>query len=491
MTIKTPMKLLYILICLLFLPFSLFSQPSQQPFPEAGVWSGKLIYQTQTTEFYLGLYPDDNGDLIAHSYMPVIPFLQREIGVLTKKDSFFVAGGIQFSLDSIGKKITGTFPDSPRGLLFELSQTEDFPKASEPVSSRSTATPVWTFETEGPVWGAAAADEHNIYIGSSDGNLYGLSQSSGELTLAFQTEGAIFSRPLAYNNHIYTLSDDGNLYKLDIEAGTPAWIFDTGGEEWERKLPNDENPGYDSMASAAVAFDGIIYIGSADGHLYAIDEQNGTEKWHFKTGGPIHSIPVVAEGRIYFGSYDHHVYSLDAATGELNWKFDTGQLVISSPVYDNGKVIIGSRSADLYALNASTGLEEWRYFHWGSWIESSGTIFDGLFYIGSSDDQLLKSFDPDNGNLLWSANLGGSPWSMPAVTQNTVYTGTFGNANYGIDHRGGFFAVDRLTGKEKWRFMWKKKSDTDIYGVVSSPVVANEMVFFGGLDGLIYGFLDE
>lgn len=480
------MKSTCILFSLFFLPLTLFSQ-SQQLLPEAGVWGGQMTYQNQVTEFYLGLYPDENGELIAHTYMPVIPFPRREIGPVIVKDTVFVAGTIQFSIHSDGQ-MTGTFPNSPRGLKFELSQIEDFPAANESIRSSVNATPVWTFDTGGAVWGAAAADENNIYIGSSDGSLYALSQDSGKPVWSFQTDGSIFSRPLIHENHIYILSDDGKVYKLDIVNGDIAWIFNTGGQEWQRKLPNDETPGYDSMASAAVLSDGVVYVGSANGNLYAINEQMGVEEWHFKTDGPIHSIPVIEEDRVYFGSYDNQVYALDSKTGKLKWKFDTGQMIVSSPVYYNGLVMIGSRSADLFALNGLTGEKEWTYYHWGSWVESSGTIFDGTLYIGSSDDQLLKSFDPQSGRLLWTANLNGSPWSTPAVTESTVYSGTFGNVNYGIEHKGGFYAIDRHAGTEKWSFLWDKKADTDIYGVVSSPIVANGKVFFGGLDGIVYGF---
>jgi eukaryotic-like serine/threonine-protein kinase len=480
------MKYLSVLLSTLLLSASMNAQTLNDL--KSGTWGGVLTYQNQETEFYLDFRYDENNTLIAYSYMPVIPFPERSLGTVNVDSSHFTAGPIQFTIESGMKELSGSFPNSPRDLRFELVPISAIPEANQPVNSQSTATPAWTFQTAGPIWGDAAADNENIYIGSLDRYLYALSQSSGDLKWKFLTGGAIFSRPLVHDDHIFILSDDGTLYKLRKENGSLMWTFDTGGQEWQRKLPNDETPGYDSMASAATISKGIVYIGSADGHLIAIEEKSGVEKWRFKTNGPIHSIPVVAEGLVFFGSYDHHLYALDAVSGMLKWKFDTGQIIVSSPVYENGKIMIGSRSADLFALNATTGKEIWRYFHWGSWIESSGSIYDGHLYIGSSDDQLLKSFNVENGELLWAADLGGSPWTKPAVTANTVYSGTFGNANYGIDHRGGFFAVDRLTGHEKWRFMWEKTEETDIYGVVSSPIVVNENVFFGGLDGVVYGF---
>lgn len=482
------MKLSFLFVFISLFTFSGFSQTHQQTELETGTWGGELHYQNQLTKFYLDIQHDENGDLIANTYMPVIPFPIRSIGAIKQQGKIYSAGSIQFSLDSNGKILKGSFPNSPRGLTFQLNPIAEFPAAKESVNSRSTASPAWTFETDGPIWGDASVDGEQLYIGSTDGYLYSVSQSDGKLKWKYKTNDSIYSRPLIQNNFVYILSDDGILHKLKTDTGSSVWTFDIGGTNWHRKLPNDEKPGYDSMASAPVISNGIVYVGSANGHLFAIDDHTGKESWSFKSDGPIHSIPKVAEGMVYFGSYDRHVYALDSVSGNLKWKFDTGQLVISSPVYSNGKVMVGSRSADLFALNATTGLEEWHYYHWGSWVESSGTVFNDLLYIGSSDDQLLKSFDPESGQLIWATNIDGSPWTTPAVTQTTVYTGGFGNANYGIDHRGGFYAVDRLTGNEKWRFIWEKLPETDIYGVTSSPAAANGMVFFGGLDGLIYGF---
>lgn len=61
-------------------------------------------------------------------------------------------------------------------------------------------------------------------------------------------------------------------------------------------------------------------------------------KWKFETGDEIWSSPVVAEGVIYFGSDDDHLYALDAQTGQEKWRFKTGDDVRSSPAIAEGIV---------------------------------------------------------------------------------------------------------------------------------------------------------
>ena len=56
---------------------------------------------------------------------------------------------------------------------------------------------------------------------------------------------------------------------------------------------------------------GIVYFGSIDSYLYALDIKTGKEKWKFKTGDWISSSPAVANGIVYFGSSDGYLYAVE------------------------------------------------------------------------------------------------------------------------------------------------------------------------------------
>ena len=57
------------------------------------------------------------------------------------------------------------------------------------------------------------------------------------------------------------------------------------------------------------------------------------------------STPTVANGLVYVGSADFKVYALNASTGSKVWSFTTGDLVWSSPVVANGVVYVASDEA--------------------------------------------------------------------------------------------------------------------------------------------------
>src|SRR3954468_6146799 len=87
-------------------------------------------------------------------------------------------------------------------------------------------------------------------------------------------------------------------------------------------------------------------------------------KWKFRTERVIEacfSSPSVSDGVLYVGSDDSYLYALNAQSGELKWRFKTGDVVYSSPTIVNGVVYVGSHDGHLYAVDAKTGKELWRF----------------------------------------------------------------------------------------------------------------------------------
>jgi outer membrane protein assembly factor BamB len=106
-------------------------------------------------------------------------------------------------------------------------------------------------------------------------------------------------------------------------------------------------------------------------------------KWSYATGDVVDFSPAVAKGVVYVGSLDHNVYALNASTGALLWSYTTGGPVgISSPAVANGVVYVGSIDRNVYALNAKTGADLWSY-NTHTPVSSSPTVANGVVYIGS------------------------------------------------------------------------------------------------------------
>jgi outer membrane protein assembly factor BamB len=284
------------------------------------------------------------------------------------------------------------------------------------------------------------------------------SSNVSALTLdwSYATGNAIaFSSPAVANGLIYVGSLDDTLYALDAVTGALKWSYKMGGY----------------IDSSPAVTNGVVYVGSGDYKLYALDALTGTLKWSYTTGSYLTSSPAVANGMVYVGSQDGKLYALDAVTGSLKWRYSTGKHIYSSPAVANGLVFVCSGYGKLYALDAMTGALKWS-FRPGSLIDySSPTVADGFIYIGTSDAKLY-ALNGATGTLKWSYSAVGS-YSSPAVANGLVFVGS-----------DKLYALDAMTGALKWSYA--TGSSTDF--IDSSPAVANGVVYVGSQDWRLYAF---
>lgn len=265
----------------------------------------------------------------------------------------------------------------------------------------------------------------------------------------FPTHGRIFSSPAIVAGVAYIGSTDGHLYAIDIATGAQKWKFQTASRV-------NSSPAVDS---------GIVYFTSYDGFFYALETSTGALKWKFQTAGERRfagkhlngmqpageimpdtfdcylSSPVISGGAVYFGSGDGHVYSLNSTTGHLNWKFQTGDVVHASPALSGGTLYIGSWDSYFYALNAATGTLKWKF--------KTGEDHEIANQVGIQ--------------------------SSAVVADGLVYFGC---------RDSNLYALDAETGRKKWFFNNKGS------WVISSPAVRDGKIIFGTSDSSHFYELD-
>jgi len=460
--------------------------------PVLGAWAGSETFRGESKPIALRFerYAKKNNALVAWYDNPRMKFNNLGPMAVTRSGERYDNVYFHLTLSADRAALTGTKSFDGHDLQVDLRRGT-LPAASETAPAAiPTASPLWTFKTDGAIWSSPVAADATVYFGSSDGNVRALRGRDGKLLWQQRTGGAVMARPTVVGNDLYVPSDDGFLYKLRRADGSVVWKFDLHGAI-TRDLPSNESATYDHETSAATISDGTVYVGSPDHHLYAIDAASGAQRWRFETQGSVRSTPAVARGRVFFGSYDHFIYALDTKDGKLDWKRDTLEPVISAVLVDDGVVYVGSRSSDLFALDAATGAVRWTFFYWASWVDSGATIRDRVIYIGSSDYQQVFAIDAASGAERWRFNTDGSPWPTPAVTNKRVYIGAVGASGYFIDHHGAFFSLDRASGKPVWRFALPAVAGSMTWGVAGSAVVDHGLVFFGSLDGTFYAFRAE
>ncbi len=301
----------------------------------------------------------------------------------------------------------------------------------------------------------------------------------GKIKSVFATGGAIHSSPAVANGIVYFGSRDGYLYALDAQTGDKLWQFETGS--WIDSSP-------------AVA-NGVVYFGSNDAKLYALDAQTGDKLWEFAAEYAIKSSPAVADGIVYFGSTDFFIYALDATTGEKLWHFETENNVTSSPVVVNGIVYIGSMDGYLYTLHATDGRLRLQYQAYSP-VAVAPALGEGTVYFGTSKG-LLYAVDAKARNWPWENALtpywrtlyiygvapqpplpSGLLWALNLRGTTNSSPTLLGDSLYlGVDNK--LVCVDIQQHKQRWSF--------ETGGLVrSSPAVVDGTVYFGSEDGHLY-----
>ncbi len=384
----------------------------------------------------------------------------------------------------------------------------------------------WKFPTGDRVMSSPVFKDNVIYFGGDDGNVYAVDAQTGRQIWKRTTNGPVPATPAIADGTLYTGSYDGKLYALNAQTGALKWKFTTEGERrfeakgihgWQPKNQTIADP-FDVFLSSPVVANGVVYFGSGDGNLYALDSQSGDLRWKFKTGDVVHASPALADGVLFFGSWDSYFYALDAATGKEKWRFHGGEDPLihnqvgfqSSPTVANGVVYTGCRDSNLYALDAITGKEKWRFFNDLSWVITSPAVVDEKVFFATSDSSLYHVVDANSGKSVIRQQTKAYMFSSPAIVDDVVFIGVLNGTLEARDAKTGEllwdFQIDTakrndgwvLTGDRKFNDPWLYHSSwreapivannqqIRIGGIYSSPLVVNGVVYFGSGDGFLY-----
>ena len=270
----------------------------------------------------------------------------------------------------------------------------------------------------------------------------------------------INSSPTIKGGIIYVGSFDGNLYAINSVNGEEKWKYFTG---------NKVSP------SPSISSNGTIYFASNTGNVYAVNS-NGKREWMFTTTQDVKmsSSPAISQdGTIYIGSYDKHLYAINS-DGTLKCKFEVPGAVISSPAIGSDGTVYFGANKEIYAITPDCQIK-WVTPTRG-WASSSASISsDGTIYFPSYDGYLY-AIKP-NGSIKWKLYLTREgAYSSPAIGENgNIYLGAFDGKVYAVEDRGTY-------GRIKWEF----PPGTEKY-ITSSPAIGSDgTIYVGSWDGNFY-----
>jgi outer membrane protein assembly factor BamB len=235
---------------------------------------------------------------------------------------------------------------------------------------------------------------------------------------------AIYGTPTVVNESVYVGGHDGKIYDISAESG-----------RYKEQYLDAKEP--QPIVGGTVVDQGIIYVGSANGVVYALNATNFQEEWQFPTGDKIWSTPTIEDNALYIGSFDKNLYAININNGSKLWEFKTDGAIITQPLVQDKIVYIGSFDRHLYAVNALSGNTLWQF---------------------PVDDE--AEGNPKN----WF-------WAQPVIDNDTIYAGNLDGHVYIIDLTTGQPQADAINLESP---------------IAATPVIINDSVIVATEEGLIY-----
>lgn len=254
------------------------------------------------------------------------------------------------------------------------------------------------------------SQDGQLIVGGYDKVLYSLNAESGTQNWNFSNAGNRYvASSLVKEENIFAPAADENLYSLDL-SGRLQWKFPSEGESWAQPIA-DENCE-------------CLFLPSMDHSVYAIDPQNGTQKWRSpKLGGAIVGTPAYNEdGVLYVGTFGGKLFALNAEDGSIIWEFPTAESgwIWSGPTLSNGVLYFGDLSGYLYAVNAENGSLIWQLppEQLDGEIVGSPLVVEDSIYITTEAGILFKL--DTAGKIEWSQTIGGKIYTSPKAANELI-----------------------------------------------------------------------
>jgi len=258
---------------------------------------------------------------------------------------------------------------------------------------------------------------------------------------------------------------------------------------------------FDGSGSSPVIADGVLYVGSADGAIFALDPGSGETKWRFQTGEGlsreqgmrrrVDMTPAVENGTVFVGSGDHSFYAIDAATGKMRWSYVAGPGMASmtnqsytrpAAVLRNGTVYFVTGDG-LHALDALTGKRKWLFetlreipieqMNMAAKRAPTGLAMgDSAVYVTAwpfiRRDTPRKSFlyavDPESGKTKWVTSVDGLDTTAPVTAKGLAF--------FAISSPTRLYGIDAADGEVKWSSDGERKFGTPVL------LVAEDAIYF-------------
>jgi len=269
-----------------------------------------------------------------------------------------------------------------------------------------------------------------------------------------------------------TVGGDSNNTRFSPLADISDRNVGSIGLAWEAGLDSER-----VQESSPVVVDGIMYVSASLGRVFAFDAETGKRLWKFDPDVDMQVNRyaccdqanrgiVVANGLVYVASLDGFLYALRTRDGSVSWRVNTlsGQhrnyTITGAPTRAANLIVIGNAGSEfnargfVTAYDAKTGRKVWRFYTVPRNPSNGSQESPAL-------DIAVKTWDRDS---RWDIGGGGTVWDAILYDSvlDTIYIGVGNGVPYprrlrspkGGDNLflGSVVALNRRDGSMKWYY---------------------------------------
>lgn len=272
--------------------------------------------------------------------------------------------------------------------------------------------------------------------------------------------------PAFTDKRIFATGHDGQLHQFNAATGASIGQSSVGSK----------------LSAGVAAGDDIEVVGTLKGQLLAFDG-SGKALWKIQLSSEVLGVPQVVSGIVIARTADGHIYALDAKDGSQKWMYERSLPALSlrsqaGLLVTRGGVFAGFAGGKLVALALDNGTLGWEANvavpKGASEIEriadiTSTPVADGSQVCATAYQGRVACFDLRSGNLLWSRDI--SSTAGLAIDDNNVYV---------TDTRDAVIALEKTSGRSVW------KQDTLRARHLTAPARVGNYLAVGDLQGYVH-----
>jgi outer membrane protein assembly factor BamB len=247
-------------------------------------------------------------------------------------------------------------------------------------------------------------DGQQLLVASYDSNLYSIDPSTGVQKWSYKTSNRLIAAPLVTQDMIFQPSSDHYIYALNL-SGALVWKAETGDPIWA-------TPATDPTC-------GCVYVSSMDHYIYKFKATDGTLITKSEDlGGAIVGTPAIGtDGILYVGTFNREMLALDPTNLSIKLRYSTQDWVWGGPVLDNDILYFGDLSSSFYALKTSDLTALWRIQANNAIVSTPAITGENIYFSTESDTVYIVN---TAGSIVNQKVIGGTIYSSPVIAGNTL-----------------------------------------------------------------------